>query len=229
MNGTQLAALYNDGTVIAWSYPSGEILFQMKGNKGGEIKWNPLRQDVFATRQEWLVRNAVDSLFDSPVPYFLLTFYLEADFFSSLFPDEKKLLLWNTRANGDATKENLFHTLQRDVRILKVEWISENRIALMLGNGLIEIWEIDGEGNKNKSRVIKQIKHKYVSIGISTIFQFVINFAFFLLKVFISVTDLKWNEMTENLAASSSDGFIKVKFHSFDANWLTNGNAKDKR
>ena len=80
------------------------------------------------------------------------------------------MLLWNTRANGDATKkrkkENLFHKLERDADIWAVEWISANRIALGLENGLIKIWEIDEEGNKNKSRVIKKFKHEGVSLGI---------------------------------------------------------------
>ena len=72
VNGTQLAAGYKDGSVIAWSYPKGEILFQMKEHKEWvfEIKWNPFTQDVFAACQ-W-VRIAVNSLFDSPVPYLFL-------------------------------------------------------------------------------------------------------------------------------------------------------------
>ena len=84
-----------------------------------------------------------------------------------IFHGEKKLFLWNTRANGDATKENLFHTLERDVDIYEVEWISANRIALGLKSGLIEIWEIDEEERRN-SRVIKQFKHgnEYVSLKI---------------------------------------------------------------
>ena len=69
VNGTQLAAGCNDGTVIAWSYPKGEILFQMNEHKGVYgIKWNPLRQDVFATRHR--VRNAVDSLFHCSIRLF---------------------------------------------------------------------------------------------------------------------------------------------------------------
>ena len=46
-------------------------------------------------------------------------------------------------------------------------------------------------------------------------------FAFHLLKDFI--TGLKWNETTKYLASCSWGGWMKVKFHSFDANWLTNG------
>ena len=90
-----------------------------------------------------------------------------------IFNGEKKLLLWNTRANGDATKANLFYTVERDVRILKVEWISANRIALGLYNG-IEIWEIDDEGETANRRFIEQIEpwtnrnrgNKYVSLKI---------------------------------------------------------------
>ena len=70
VNGTQLAAGCEDGTVIAWSYPKGEILFQMNEHEESiGIKWNPFRQDVFVTRHG--VRNAADSLFDSPVPFLL--------------------------------------------------------------------------------------------------------------------------------------------------------------
>ena len=94
--------------------------------------------------------------------------------------------MWNTRANGDATKSNLFHTLERKVDINEVEWISKNRIALGLGwtgldNGLIEIWEIDEEETTN-SRVIKQFKHgsKYVSLCISTTLQLFYQFLLFI-------------------------------------------------
>ena len=52
-------------------------------------------------------------------------------------------------------------------------------------------------------------------------------FVFLLLKS--SINELKWNETKEYLAASSSDGFIKVKFHSFVVNWLTNGKTTGKR
>ena len=69
------------------------------------------------------------------------------------------MLLWDTRANGDATKENLFHTLEGEEVIRVVEWISANRIALGLYNGMIEIWEIDEQGETTNSRVIKQFKH----------------------------------------------------------------------
>ena len=52
VNGTQLAAGCKDGTVISWSYPSGEIFFQMNDHKEPAygIKWNPFREDVFAAR-----------------------------------------------------------------------------------------------------------------------------------------------------------------------------------
>ena len=72
--------------------------------------------------------------------------------------------LWNTRANGDATKLNQFYTLEREVVIKEVEWISANRIALGLYNGLIEIWQIDEEDETVNSRVIKQFKHSEVSL-----------------------------------------------------------------
>ena len=94
-------------------------------------------------------------------------------------------MLWNTRANGDATKANLFYTLERDVDIRQVEWISANRIALGLGwtgldNGrVIEIWQIDEEETTN-SRVIKQFKcgSKYVSLRIRRYYNCLIPFCF---------------------------------------------------
>ena len=95
-------------------------------------------------------------------------------FLFRIFQVYNKLCLWNTRANGDATKANLFHALERNIGI-KIEWISANRIALGLDNGRgIEIWQIDEEGETTNSRVIKQFKHgsKYVSLRISMIFQF---------------------------------------------------------
>ncbi len=51
VNGTQLAAGCADGTVIVWSYPSGDVLFEEKkhSDKVKLITWNPFRQDVFAT------------------------------------------------------------------------------------------------------------------------------------------------------------------------------------
>ena len=117
--------------------------------------------------------------------------------------------MWNTRANGDATKANLFYTLERDVDIRRVEWISANRIALGLRIGLIEIWEIDEEGETTNSRVIKQFKQGNVSLRISTILHEMLPiFAFHLVKG--AITDLKWNEMTEYLASCSFDGLIKV-------------------
>ena len=69
MNGTQLVAGYDDGTIIVWSYPSGKILFQMNEHEFpvAEIKWNPFRQDVFSTRHR--IRITVNSLFDSLDPH----------------------------------------------------------------------------------------------------------------------------------------------------------------
>ena len=53
------------------------------------------------------------------------------------------------------------------------------------------------------------------------------HFAFHLLKG--AIIDLKWNETTKYLAASSYGGWITVKFYSFDANLLTNGNTTVKK
>ena len=64
VDGTQLAAVCKDGTFITWSYPSGEIpseIFQMNTKQlVYGIKWNPFRQDVFATHHGQ-VRNEVNS------------------------------------------------------------------------------------------------------------------------------------------------------------------------
>ena len=75
-------------------------------------------------------------------------------------------------------KTNNFHTLERDEHMWRVKWISANRIALGLWNGLIEIWEIDEEGETTNSRIIKQFKHGDVSLRISTILQLSYNFCF---------------------------------------------------
>ena len=85
--------------------------------------------------------------------------------------------LWNTRANGDATKENLFYTLEGEEIIREVEWISANRIALGLYDDPIEIWEIDEEETTN-SRVIKQFKHSEVSLRIRRFYNCVTTFCF---------------------------------------------------
>ena len=71
MYGTQLAAAWFDGTVIAWSYPSGEIIFQINEHKAhvNIMKWNPFKPDIFVTLHR--VRNAVDYLFNSPILYFI--------------------------------------------------------------------------------------------------------------------------------------------------------------
>ena len=51
MNGNQLAAGYDDGTVIASSYPSGKMFFKIKDPMTVQtIKWNTFDQDVFATQ-----------------------------------------------------------------------------------------------------------------------------------------------------------------------------------
>ena len=95
---------------------------------------------------------------------FLFVFSLFSFSFLKYGHENKKLSLWNTRANGDATKSNQFYTLEREVVIKEVEWISANRIALGLYNGLIEIWQIDEEDETVNSRVIKQFKHSEVSL-----------------------------------------------------------------
>ena len=118
--------------------------------------------------------------------------------------------MWNTRANGDAIKENYFDTLERDVRILKVEWISANRIATGMAYSLIEIWEIDEKGKTTNNRVIQQIKYgdEYVSLRIRRYSIVLPLFVFHLLKGWI--TGLKWNETTKYLASCSLDTWIEV-------------------
>ena len=122
-------------------------------------------------------------MFNKSIVVTSFPFSLSLPFFL-IFQGKKKLLLWNTRANGDATKENLFHTLERDVDIGTVEWISANRIALGLVNGLIEIWQIDEEGETTNSRVIKRFKcgSKYVSLRIRRFYNCLTNFCFSFLE-----------------------------------------------
>ena len=96
MNGTQLAAGYDDGTVITWSYPSGKILFQMNSHKKMvyRIKWNQFRQDVFATLH-W-VRNEMNYLFrriSSNVAVLLLATSATAALLQMFFMKSYK---WNT-------------------------------------------------------------------------------------------------------------------------------------
>ena len=107
--------------------------------------------------------------------------FVDPLFLFLIFQLGKTLLLWNTRANGDATKENLFYTLEGEEIIREVEWSSANRIALGL-NGLIEIWQIDEEVGTTNSRVIKQFKHgnEYVSLCISTTLQLFYKFLLFI-------------------------------------------------
>ncbi|XP_045032438.1 uncharacterized protein LOC116935392 isoform X3 [Daphnia magna] len=48
INGTRLAAGFNEGTVVVWSYPECKILFQKKAGIFTEINWNPTRPNLFA-------------------------------------------------------------------------------------------------------------------------------------------------------------------------------------
>ncbi|KAK4004511.1 hypothetical protein OUZ56_006245 [Daphnia magna] len=47
INGTQLAAGFEGGTLVVWSYPECKILFQNKA-RFTEINWNPTRPNLFA-------------------------------------------------------------------------------------------------------------------------------------------------------------------------------------
>ncbi len=51
-DGTQLAAGCPDGSVVLFSYPSGDILFEIKQHLPSSppvIVWNPFNRDVLAT------------------------------------------------------------------------------------------------------------------------------------------------------------------------------------
>ncbi|XP_045030834.1 uncharacterized protein LOC116920420 [Daphnia magna] len=53
INGTQLAAGFDNLTVVVWSYPECEILFQNKLRYSiEEINWNPTRPNLFAAHYE---------------------------------------------------------------------------------------------------------------------------------------------------------------------------------
>ncbi len=60
VDGTQLAAGCDDGTVIVWSYPSGDVIFEENkhSTEVDSIAWNPFRQDVLTTCDA-LVRNVM--------------------------------------------------------------------------------------------------------------------------------------------------------------------------
>ena len=153
MNGTQLAAGCRDGIVTVWSYPICKIIFQInKDHSVAKIKWNPFRQDIFASRYDVKLFFIFSSIFRI-ILKFLYRLILQF---------KRNLLLWNTRANGDVTKRKNFHTLERDGGIVRFEWISAIQIAIGLTNGFIEIWRIDEEGEVINSRIINQFKHGQV-------------------------------------------------------------------
>ena len=120
MNGTQLAACCSYGSVTAWSYPRGEILFQSVLFQRevqewmDEIKWNPFRQDVFATRHG--VKKRREFFVPSHFPTFSESFCLEAGKrfqFLQLFNQLLSLFLFR-----------IFSGLQQ---IVSVEYASERR------------------------------------------------------------------------------------------------------
>ncbi len=91
-----------------------------------------------------------------------MCFYLF--FLFSSFQRGKELLFWNSeeislfgRENGDVEKTNHFLTLERQIDIMSVAWISANQIAIGLDGGEIEICEIDDD--KGTSRVVKRFRH----------------------------------------------------------------------
>jgi hypothetical protein len=52
VDGTQLAAISENGDVIAWNYQSGNILFQQNlSERVARIEWNPFNPNLFATFQ----------------------------------------------------------------------------------------------------------------------------------------------------------------------------------
>ena len=117
-----------------------------------KIKWNPFRQDIFASRYDVKLFFIFSSIFRI-ILKFLYRLILQF---------KRNLLLWNTRANGDITKRKNFHTLERDGGIVRFEWISAIRIAIGLTNGLIEIWQIDEESETTNSQIVNQFKHGQV-------------------------------------------------------------------
>ncbi len=81
MNGTQLAAGCADGTVVVWSYPSGDVLFEEKKHSDlvGLIAWNPFKQDVLATREGKWVRNVMSICAQFPPIFFFFCFLPNCD------------------------------------------------------------------------------------------------------------------------------------------------------
>ncbi len=76
------------------------------------------------------------------------------------------MLFWNTQGNGDAKKTNHFLTMERDVWIRNIAWISENQIALGFNNGWIEIFQMnDIKGVTTTWQINKRFQHGVVSAG----------------------------------------------------------------
>jgi WD40 repeat protein len=68
---------------------------------------------------------------------------------------EKKVFFLNSSPFDKKTF--LFYKIEREERIGSVKWISENKVALGLKDGGIEIWQIDE--SMSTAKIIKRLEH----------------------------------------------------------------------
>ena len=107
-------------------------------------------------------------------------FFLSLPFSFLIFSSVRNYCCGIRERTETSQRQIFFYTgisLERDVKIRQIDWISTNRVAIALND--IEIWEIDEEGETSNSRVIKQFKHEDASVRISTILQFCYQFLLF--------------------------------------------------
>ncbi|XP_045030856.1 uncharacterized protein LOC116920196 isoform X2 [Daphnia magna] len=129
INGTQLAARFEGGTVVVWSYPECKILFQKKiPDLIEEINWNPTRPNLFAAYHKFLP------------PFYDLTIQGDCQVFVC-----------------DSSIGDVITTIDCK-NVSAVKWISENRIAVSSSGGKIEIFEME-ENNLTTTRLVKEFKH----------------------------------------------------------------------
>ncbi|XP_045030949.1 uncharacterized protein LOC116918682 [Daphnia magna] len=129
INGTQLAAGFEGGTVVVWSYPECEILFKEKLPKIiNEINWNPTKTNLFAAYA------FLPSLNE-------LTIQGDCQVFVC-----------------DSSIGDVITTIKCEC-VSAVKWISENRIAVASSwPGMIEIFEME-ENNLTTTRPVKVFTH----------------------------------------------------------------------
>ncbi|XP_046460725.1 uncharacterized protein LOC124207369 isoform X2 [Daphnia pulex] len=130
IDGTQLAAIAsNERDIIVWSYPSGEILFQKNlPEQIQQIVWNPFRPNLFATFKRWWNPFRED-IAEKARGVWLRNFQYSVTFCDSSPADRPTFHLCTFKRETTGV-------------IVSVQWISENRAALGLYNGGIEICEI---------------------------------------------------------------------------------------